>query len=83
VSIRLARHDRPFVDRIAWRLALDGQLPADALQTTDRQTLVLVLHQRGWSDVEIATHTRMSTYTTARIRERIKLAPNTSCKGAA
>lgn len=82
MSIRLVHHDRPVTDQVAWRLALDGDLPADALSTLDRHALVLVLHNRGWTDVEIASHTRMSTYTTARIREGLGLAAN-KIEGAA
>ena len=68
---------------IAWRLALNGDWPADALSTTDRAKLVGILHGRGWTDVEIAVHTRMTTYTTGRIRARLGLAPNTSDSEAA
>jgi hypothetical protein len=81
MSIRLVHHKRPVTDQVAWRLALDGDLPADALSTVDRRALVLVLHNCGWTDVEIASHTRMSTYTTARIREGLGLAGN-KIKGA-
>jgi hypothetical protein len=64
-------------DEVAWWMAMDGDLPAEALRPLDRQALVLILHQRGWTDVEIAAHTRMTTYTTGRIRARLGLAPNT------
>lgn len=84
MSIRLSHgeHDHPVTTGLVWRLALAGEWPADALSTLDRQALVLILHQRGWTDVEIACHTRMSTYTTARIRTRLGLAAHT-IKGAA
>jgi hypothetical protein len=65
-------------DEVAWWMAMDGDLPAEALRPLDRQALVLILHQRGCTDVEIACHTRMTTYTTGRIRARLGLAPNTS-----
>lgn len=83
MSLRLVHVDRPMTDSLAWRLALAGEWPADALSTLDRQALVLVLHQRGWCDVEIASHTRMTTYTTARIRARLGLAVNTANGAAA
>lgn len=83
MSIRLVHHNRPVTDAAAWRLALDGDLPADALSPLDRRSLVLVLHGYGWTDVEIAAHTRMTTYTTARIREALNLAANMISKGAA
>ena len=76
MSIRLVHHDRPVRDRVALRLALAGQIPADALTTEDRQRLVTAFHKHGWTDVEVASYTRMSTYTTARIRERLGLAAN-------
>lgn len=56
------------------RLAYDGHLPAEALSTKDRETLVWDLHAAGWTDCEIATHTRMTTFTTGRIRARLGLA---------
>lgn len=65
--------------------ALAGEIPAEALPTHVRHRLVARLHRSGWTDVEIATHTRMTTYTTARIRAGLGLAPNQprSVKGAA
>jgi hypothetical protein len=41
------------------------------------------LWKRGWTDAEIASHTLMSTYTTARIRSRLRLAPHRPVEGAA
>lgn len=55
---------------LLWRLCLLGREPAESLHWRDREDLVVGLAGRGWSDVEIAVLTRMSTYTTARIRER-------------
>ncbi|SDZ51552.1 hypothetical protein SAMN05216215_108740, partial [Saccharopolyspora shandongensis] len=37
----------------------------------------------GWTDPQIAAHCRMTTYTTARIRDRLRLAPNHPRKEAA
>lgn len=53
-----------------------GLEPAEALPTYARDWLVHDLVSEGWTDVEIATWTRMSTYTTARIRERLRLTAN-------
>jgi hypothetical protein len=50
-----------------------GEMPAEALDTSSREDLVYALWTKGWTDVEIAAHTRMSTYTTARIRTQIGL----------
>lgn len=61
--------------------ARTGHEPAEVLPTYAREWLVHELVCEGWTDVEIATWTRMSTYTTARIRERLGLAANVS-KGA-
>lgn len=72
---------RPNVHRIAtdrirrqcWR----GELPAEVLALIDPREvdqLVFDLWSDGWTDVEIATHTRLSTYTTGRIRARLGLA---------
>lgn len=62
-----------------------GQQPAELLHPRDRQELVYDLWLAHWTDAEIATHTRMSTYTAARIRERMGLParPNTETQGVA
>lgn len=54
----------------------DGRVPAEALTPGDRERLVREFHTAGWTDIEIATQTRMTTYTTGRIRERLELQPN-------
>lgn len=59
-----------------WQACVRGDLPAEALPQRDREHLVTQLHTAGWSDTDIAAHTRMSTYTTARIRDRLALPPN-------
>lgn len=65
---------RPSALRAAcWR----GDMPAEALPVRDREELVYELWLHGWTDVEIATHTRMSTYTASRIRERLGLVVRT------
>lgn len=66
----------PRSPRRRWIAACAGTLPADALPTRDREDLVRQLHQQGWTDVEIAEHTSMTTYTTGRIRARLGLAPH-------
>lgn len=48
-----------------------GIEPAESLTTDDRARLVAELHGLGWSDVQIADHCRMTTYTTGRIRGRL------------
>jgi hypothetical protein len=59
-----------------WRACCAGAEPAESLCTEDREDLVVALHARGWTDLEIATHTRMTTYTTQRIRARLRLRQN-------
>lgn len=53
--------------------ALAGDIPADELPTSERAQLVAELHILGWTDADTAAHTRMTTYTTARIRARLGL----------
>ena len=53
-----------------------GKEPAEALPQFARDWLVHELWSCGWTDLDIATLTRMSTYTTARIRERLGLTAN-------
>lgn len=60
-----------------WKQCLAGDEPAEILPARDREDLVYVLvHELGWTDREVAAHTRMTDYTTARIRERLGLKPN-------
>lgn len=60
-----------------------GREPAESLPTYAREWLVHELWTNGWTDAEIAAWTRMTTYTTARIRERLGLAVNMIIKGVA
>lgn len=69
--------------RDLYRKALHGLEPAEALPTAYRHRLVAELHRRGWTDTEIAAHTRMTTYTTTRIRAQLGLHPNTTTERAA
>jgi hypothetical protein len=76
---RLRQHPRvrSFADRpLQYRAAWEGDEPAEALTTDDRHRLVTDLHDLGWDDDRIAQHTRMTTYTTARIRGSLGLLPN-------
>lgn len=50
-----------------------GQEPAEALPRGERDLLLFDLWRQGWTDQEIAIHTKLSTYTTCRIRERLGL----------
>lgn len=61
---------------LLYALARAGREPAEALTTSDRARLVAELVNRGWTDRRIAEHTRQSTYTTARIRDRLGLTAN-------
>jgi hypothetical protein len=62
--------------RELWLACWQGRLPAEVLHTKDREDLVWHLVSAGWSDLQIAQHTCMTEYTTARIRTRLELAPN-------
>lgn len=73
----------PPTNRTQYRRCLAGDEPAEVLSAEWRQRLVRALHARGWADAEIAVHTRMTLYTTARIRSRMRLKPNQAQKGAA
>jgi hypothetical protein len=66
-----------------WRACCAGREPAESLDPRDREDLVHALVERGWTDVEIATLTRMTSYTAARIRARLHLPANTTRRTAA
>jgi hypothetical protein len=51
-----------------------GDLPAELLRPGDRDQLIYDLWKEGWTDAQVAVHTRFSTYTAARIRSRLGLA---------
>lgn len=63
-----------------YQLCWDGVLPAEVLDTKERGRLVSDLWGHGWTDAEIAAHTLMTTYTTARIRAQLGLAVRTNEK---
>lgn len=53
-----------------------GLMPAEALDTRDREHLFYELWCQGWTDADIGVHTFTTTYTVARIRrERWGLPP--------
>lgn len=62
-------------NRMLYRAVLEGTEPAETLPTILRQRVVAELHHRGWTDVEVAGHTFMTTYTACRIREEMGLSP--------
>jgi hypothetical protein len=64
------------VNPIQYRAALYGREPAEVLCGADRDLLWRTLLEQGWPARRIAEHTRTSTYTTGRIRERLGLSAN-------
>jgi len=62
--------------RVLYQLCLAGREPAESLPTAERAHLVKELHGLRWTDQQIARHTRMTTYTTVRIRARLGLSPH-------
>jgi hypothetical protein len=68
---------RPRANWKLWVRCLEGHEPAESLPNVDRADLVWhLIHDLGWTDREVADHTRMTDYTTARIREHLGLNPN-------
>lgn len=67
----------PVVDggsrRRLWEQCWRGTAPAELLDAEEREQLVAWFWSCGWVDAEIAAHTRMTTYTTCRIRQRLGL----------
>lgn len=62
VSVQIGRPDiAPMARGRLMAACRRGELPAEALDTADREHLVYDFWAGGWSDVEIATHTRMTT----------------------
>lgn len=68
---------RPHASQWIWVACVEGREPAESLPTKDREDLVYhLVNDLGWTDLQVAEHTRMTTATTTRIRERLGLAPN-------
>jgi hypothetical protein len=57
-------------------MAMDGLLVAEELPTKARERLFAELHTLGWTDRQMAEHTRTTEYTTARILRRLGRDPN-------
>lgn len=74
--VRFTARPTPRSGWLLWDLACAGREPAEVLDPLDREDLVWGLHGRGYTDTEIAVHTRMSTYTATRIRSRLGLPAN-------
>jgi hypothetical protein len=53
-----------------WEDCCAGRMPAEALPTREREDLIVTLFGRGWTLCEVATHTRTTEYTVARIARR-------------
>ena len=64
---------KPIPDARLYLECLAGREPAELLRPSYREELVIELHRLGWTVVEIATHTRMSTYVTGAIHDRLGL----------
>ena len=67
-----------------WGMCWRGELPAEALAVVDPKLadqLIFDLWRLGWTDTELADHTKHTTYTIARIRTRLGLAPNRTIQG--
>lgn len=64
---------RPVYDQHLYDRCRAGLEPAELLTTAAREHLVYELWLLGWTDVEVAAYTRMSTYTAAAIRTRLGL----------
>lgn len=70
----------PHTRRRLIALCRAGHTPAEALPTHDREQLIHELWKAGWTDTQIAEHTHLTTYTAARIRNRLGLAAHQARK---
>lgn len=68
----MTRLDRPG----QYRRARAGLEPAEVLTPFDRRVLIAALVRDGLDDIEIAEHTRWTTYTVGRLRDELRLRPN-------
>lgn len=59
-----------------YALCLAGKEPAELLGGEARKLLVQSLWRLGWTDLEIAVHTKWTEHVVARIRGYLELGPN-------
>lgn len=64
---------KPFTSPQTLALCWAGKEPAELLTRGERDLLVFELWAKGWTDREISAHTKLTEYTTCRIRERLGL----------
>ena len=65
-------------DAEAVQRCLRGELVAEEMTTTGRELFVAWAHARGRTDAAVAARTGRTTYTAARIRQRLSLAAHRS-----
>ncbi len=67
---------RPLDAPLLYRKVWEGREPGELLSPYDRRILVTNLHRMGWTDHQIASLTKWTAYTVARLRDELELPPN-------
>lgn len=74
---------KPFTSPRLLALCWAGKAPAELLTRGERDLLVSELWAKGWTDSQISVHTKLTEYTTCRIRERLGLSARSPSEEAA
>lgn len=64
---------KPFTSPRVLALCWAGKLPAETLTRKERDLLLFELWAKGWTDLQISAHMKLTLFTTCRIRERLGL----------
>lgn len=60
-----------------------GREPAELLARGERDLLLFELWFKGWTDLQVSVHMKLTLFTTCRIRERLGLPIRRACEEAA
>lgn len=74
---------KPFTSPQTLALCWAGKEPAELLTRGERDLLLFELWFKGWTDLQISVHMKLTLFTTCRIRERLGLSVRRACEEAA
>lgn len=74
---------KPFTSPRLLAACWAGQEPAERLTRGERDLLLFELWTKGWTDLQMSVHMKLTLFTTCRIRERLGLPVRRACEEAA
>lgn len=64
---------KPFTSPQTLAACWAGKEPAELLTRGERDLLLFELWMKGWTDLQVSVHMKLTLFTTCRIRERLGL----------